>query len=190
MAWTKKKGVQYALAGMGVVYILLFAGYLVYAFAGTQAPSGPSELEAHPERQAEILARQRAEEMQGRLGLSEEQTKQIAGIFAGQEGGQPADGDPRERWRAMREEVAKVLTPEQQAQMEQERGRFGGPGGGPGGPRGMMMSPERMEALKAKMTPEQRERFEKKAQQWQQRRGQRGGGRGGQGPQRPGPPQQ
>ena len=179
MRWLTKTRVQYSLAGMGVVYLILFVGYLVYA--GTKQPtqSGPSELEAHPERQQEILARQRAEEMQQRLNLSDEQTQKIAEIMQKNAPNPSPDGNFREQMRAAREEIATVLTAEQKAQMEQTRGQFGGPGGprGPGG----RMSPERMEALKDKMTPEQKARFEKKMESFgggrRQQGGQGGGGR-------------
>jgi len=184
VGWLKKAPVKYALAGVGAVYLLLFVAYLVYAGVERMKPRGPSELEAHPERQEEILARQRAEDLRDQLDLSDEQTQQLADIFCAQgraphPSGPPDRGDFRGRWQAAQEEIAQVLTPEQQARMEQMRGQFAGRGGGPGrgGPRGGM-SPERIDALKEKMTPEQRARFEKRVQEWQQRRQQWGGGRG------------
>jgi Spy/CpxP family protein refolding chaperone len=181
MRWLTKARVKYTLAGVGAVYILLFIGYLVYAGVMRTAPQGPSELEANPERQDEILAQRRADELRQQLKLSEEQTQRLADIFQkNQSSNPPGAGDFRERWRAAQAEIAQVLTPEQQALMDQMRGQFAGPGG----PRGRI-TPERIEALKQKMTPEQRARFEKRWQQWQQRRGQRGGPRGqGRPPQR------
>ena len=195
MAWITKNRVKYVLASIGAVYAVLFVGYLIYAGVTRMAPQGPSELEAHPEKQDEILARQRVEEFKSRLSLTDEQTQRIADILAahggGFPGGGPPDGNFRGRWQGLRDQIAQVLTPEQQAQAQQMMGQFGGPGGGGqqgqfggrgrGGPMGRM-TPERVESLKQKMTPEQQERFQKlidqmqqRRQQWQGRRGQRGG---------------
>ncbi len=197
MTWITKTRLKYALAGAGAVYILLFVGYLVYAGTRSAAPQGPSELEAHPERQAEIVAQRRAEELRDQLQLSEEQTRQIAAIFLKYETQPPQDGDRRDRWRAQQEEINGVLTAEQRLKLQETRGQFGGPGGpgvagGPGGPGGPQrpggppaaggpqgqLTPERIESLKQSMTPEQRERFDKATQRMQKMRGQRGGGRG------------
>ena len=202
MAWITKARLKYALAGAGAVYIILFIGYLVYAGTGTSTPRGPSELEAHPERQAEIVARRRAEELRDQLELTEDQTQKIAAIYLKYDSEQPPEGDRRERWRAQQQDIEAVLTPDQREKWEQIRAQFRGPGGpgGPdgfGGPGGMrspgapgapggapvQITPERIESLKQSMTPEQRERFEKASQRLQQMRGgggQRGGGQGGQ----------
>ena len=192
MAWITKTRLKYALAGAGVFYLILMAGYLVYAGIRHDSAQrqGPSELEAHPERQAEIVARRRAEELRDRLQLTEEQTQKIAEIYLNNPQEEFGDGNSREQHKAMREEIDRVLTPEQKAQMEQSRGGFRGPGG----PQGAI-TPERMDNLKAIMTPEQRERFEKAAQRMQQMRGgPRGDGQGrgpgrerGQGRERPRP---
>jgi len=177
MRWVNKKHVKYALAGIGACYVAVFAGYLAYTTMKPVAPSGPSELEAHPERQEEILAQRRAEEMKERLGLTDDQTAKLSELFAAQRPPDgppgPGDGDPRERWRAMQEKINEVLTPEQQQKMEEGRGQFGGRGGPFRG-----MTPERIESLKSKMTPEQRERFEKRIAEFQQRMQQRGRERG------------
>jgi hypothetical protein len=196
MKETTKKYVKYVFAGIGVVYLVLFVGYLVYAGVKRSQPRGPSELEANPERQEEIMAERRAQDLKEQLGLSDEQMKKIAEIFAqrGQDGppmGPPGPG----AWRGMRDEVAKVLTPEQQAQLEQMRGPGGRGGpGGPGGPGGFggfgaLTDPDRIESLEKSMSPEQKARFEKKFQEWTERRqrwGRRGpGGRGQGGPGQP-----
>ena len=181
MRWLTKTRMKYTLAGVGILYLLLGIGLLVYAGVKHMEPSGPSELEEHPERQQEILARQRTEEMRTRLGLTDEQAKQIAEIMAAnQPAGAQDGGDPRGRWRGLQEQIGKVLTPDQQQRAEQMRGQFAGKGGPRGG-----ISPERMDALKEKMTPELRARFEKRMQDMQQRQGQR---RGQQGAGTPGPP--
>ncbi|MBX7258210.1 MAG: hypothetical protein K1Y02_17745 [Candidatus Hydrogenedentes bacterium] len=211
MNWLTSKRVKYALAGIGAVYAVLFVGYLVYAgVTSATKQSGPSELEAHPERAAEIKAMQRADQMQERLGLSDEQTQQIADILLAQnaemQGGMPPSGGPQgfmERMQAVREQIKGVLTPEQQAEFEKmgpgamggpgggpgrfgmRRGQGGPPPGGPGGeggpPRGPMgMSEDRQKELKAEMTPEQQERFDKAMKRMEERR------RNMQGP--PGPP--
>lgn len=202
MAWITKTRLKYALAGAGALYIILFVGYLVYAGTRTATPQGPSELEAHPERQAEIVSRRRAEELRDQLQITEDQTQKIAAIYLKYESNQSPDGEPRGRWREQQKEIDLVLTPDQREQLEQIRAQFRGPGGpggpegfgGPGGMRGqgtpgapggapVQITPERIESLKQSMTPEQRERFEKAAQQMQ-RRG--SGGPGGQGGQRGG----
>jgi hypothetical protein len=186
MKWLTKTRVKYALAGVGGVYLLLLISYFVYAGVKGADPVGPSELEAHPERQDEILAQRRAEELRGQLGLSDEQTQRIAQIYEAQKDSGPgddsqADGDSRERRRQTHDQIDQVLTPEQKTALEQSRGQSRGPGG----PRGQI-SPERIESIKEKMSPEQRQRFEKRIEQWQQRRQQRRGGQGpgGQGPRR------
>jgi len=197
MAWITTKRVKYALAGIGAVYAVLLVAYLVYAGVTRMAPQGPSELEAHPERQDEILARQRVDEFKSRLSLTDEQAQRITEILAAQGGGFPRGGPPdgnfQGRSQGVRDQIAQVLTPEQQAQAQQMMGQFGGRGGGnpggrgAGGPMGRM-SPERLESLKQKMTPEQQERFQKKIDQMQQRRQQWQGGRGQRGgPQQPRP---
>ncbi len=184
MQWMTKARVKYVLAGIGAVYLVLFVGYLVYAGVTRTRPTGPSELEAHPERQNEILAKQRAEDLQAQLKLSDDQTQKVAEILSKNQMDPSAGGDFRERFRATRDEIGKVLTPEQQAQAEQMRGLFRGPGG-PGGPMARL-TPERIDSLKKNMTPDQRARFEKRIEDWQQRRQQwRGGNRQGPG----GPPQ-
>jgi hypothetical protein len=201
MAWVTKNRVKYVLAGIGAVYAVLLVAYLVYAGVTQMAPQGPSELEAHPEKQDEILARQRVDEFKSRLSLTDEQTQRITDILAahggGFPGGGPPDGNFRGRWQGVRDQIAQVLTPEQQAQAQQMMGQFGGPGGGGqqgqfggrggGGPMGRM-TPERVESLKQKMTPEQQGRFQKMIDQMQQRRQQWQGGRGQRGgPQQPRP---
>jgi hypothetical protein len=204
MAWLKKPWVKYTLAGIGVIYIILGVGYLVYAGTRPTVPDGPSELEAHPEQQAQILAHQRAEELRTQLQLTDEQTKKLEAIFIKFDSAQSPEGDPRNRWRAQREEIEAILTPEQKALWEQLRGQMRGPGGpggfgdpaglgGPGGfppppppgtggpnaaggPRGQL-TPERIGQLKQSMTPDQQQRFDKAMQQMQRFR--QGGGRGG-----------
>jgi hypothetical protein len=185
MGWLSNKKVKYTLAGIGVVYLVLGVGGLIYFMAHRTAAQGPSELEAHPERQEEIRAQMRVEEMKKNLGLSDEQTRQLTEVFAAQHapddpGGGPGPGDPREHWRGMREAINKILTPEQQQRMEETRGQFNGRGGP-----GRWMTPERMDALKAKMTPDEKERFEKRVQEWQSRGGRPRRSPGQDGPRRP-----
>jgi Spy/CpxP family protein refolding chaperone len=191
MTTQKRLWIKYVFAGIGAVYLVLFAAYILYAAMREKAPTGPSELELHPERQAAIRARERAEELRERLTLSEEQTRKISDIFARMqpEAGTPEGGDRRERFRLIQEEIGKILTPEQRALQEQMG--FAGPGrpGGPGGPgrRGgpFGMNPERMEELQKAMTPEQKERFEKRMERMRERMP--FGPRGNRGPGHPGP---
>lgn len=181
-----KKRLKQVFAGLGALYVVLFAAYLAYAAVNRKSASGPSELELHPEKQAEIRAQQRAEELRDRLNLTPEQTAAVAEIFQKQPPmGGPPGGDPREGFKALREALRKVLTPEQQALEEQSRPRGPGRGrggpGGPGGPPGM--NSERMDAIKEAMSPEQKERFEKQIERMRQRMpmGPGPGGPGGQG---------
>ncbi len=126
MKWLTSTRVKYALAAIGAVYLVLFVGYLVYAGVKPERPKGPSELEANPERAAEIKAMQRAEQLKERLNLSDEQTQQIADIFYAQsaemQGAMPAPGAGpdgfRERMQAVQEQIKQVLTPEQLAEFE------------------------------------------------------------------------
>ncbi len=203
MHFMPKGRLKHILAGLGAVYLVLFAGYLIHAALNRSTVQGPSDLELHPEKAAEIRAKERAEELQTRLKLTDEQTKQAVEIFQkhapmGGPGG-PPPGDPREGFQAMRDELCKILTPEQQA-LQSQMGPPGGPGGprGPGGPGGPGRGPggppgmnsERMDALKSAMTPEQKERFEKQMERMKNRMppGPPGGGRGGPGGGPPGGP--
>lgn len=185
MRWMTAQNVKYGLAGLGAVYLVVFAGYLVYAGLKPSPPKGPSELALHPEREDEILARRRAEEMQEELKLTDEQTQRIANILTAQPmdepfgfgpGDGPSGGDFRSRFREIQEQIQQVLTTEQQAMLQAQREQFMGRGG-PGG----RFSPERIESLRKIMTPEQQERFDRALEQWQRRRGPggRGGGPGG-----------
>jgi len=167
---TLKGKLKYILAAIGAVYAVLFVGWAVYAVVNRPGAAGPSELELHPERAGEIRAQERVAEMRERLNLSDEQTQKIQAIL---EEFRPGEGgDPRERFRAMRDAVSEVLTPEQREQEEQMRPRGPGGPGGPGGRRGgpPFMNPERMEEVKNAMTPEQRERFEKRMELMRERR--------------------
>ncbi|MDQ1256824.1 MAG: hypothetical protein QG656_1424, partial [Candidatus Hydrogenedentes bacterium] len=89
MMWMPKGRLKYVLAGIGALYAVGFVAYVVYAGVTKKGPTGPSELELHPERQAEIQARERAERMQDELKLSDEQTQKVAEIFLSHE---QADG--------------------------------------------------------------------------------------------------
>lgn len=172
------KRVKYTLAVVGTLYAFAFTGYLIYAATHRTAQTGPSDLEAHPEKQAEVLAARRAQEMKERLGLTDEQAKQIEELHK-QNTQDPIQGPPdrdkfRERMQAEREAMAKILTPEQLEKMQQMRG----PGGGGRGPGNREQMQQRMQELMKKMTPEQRERMQKQLDRFQQRRN----GRDRQGP--------
>ncbi|HPO14927.1 MAG TPA: hypothetical protein PLI09_15905 [Candidatus Hydrogenedentes bacterium] len=190
MGWLASKKVKYALAGIGALYLVFGAGYLIYFIAFRNSAQGPSELEMYPEREQEIRAQMRVDEMKENLGLSDEQAEQLGKVFASQrppaDGGGPGRDDPREHWRSMRDEINKILTPEQQQRLEESRGQFRGRGGP--GPR---MTQERIDALKEKMTSDEKEHFEKTIKDWEKRRNRRGprpGSRSGQdGPPPPGP---
>jgi len=166
---TRKIGVKQVFAALGAIYLVLFLGYLVWAGAKGMRPAGPSDLEAHPERQDEILAKQRAEEIRSRLGLNDEQTQRVAEFL--QSAGDLGPGGFRGRREAMREEMAKILTPEQLAKLDEGRG-FGPGGGGPPG----RMGRARMEEIRNKMTPEQQKRLDARLQDMRDKRAARGGG--------------
>ena len=147
------------LAGLGVVYLVAFLFWGVYAYATSETQRGASELAANPERQDQILARRRAEDVRAGLGLSDEQTDQLAALIEKQTLKARAvraesAGNmelQRERMMALREEAQQdidaLLTPEQREKLEAlpmhermrifGRGAFGGPppGMAPGGPR-------------------------------------------------------
>jgi hypothetical protein len=81
MAFITKTRVKYVFAGIGAVYLVLMVGYLVYRGVTPGQKQGPSDLEANPDRQEEILARRRALELQQQLKLTDEQTDKIADIY-------------------------------------------------------------------------------------------------------------
>jgi Spy/CpxP family protein refolding chaperone len=163
-----KGRLKQVLACIGGIYVVLVVAYVVYAAVNWKSPSGPSELELNPEKQAELRAQRSAEMARERLNLSPEQTAAVTEIFKKNlPTDAPPAGGPGEQFRAIHEEIDKVLTPEQRAAEEQMRGRGPGGPGGPGGPPGM--NPERMDALKEAMTPEQKERFEKQMERMRQR---------------------
>jgi len=74
---------KYVLAAVGVLYLVGAALWAAFAVMNAAGKQGPSELALHPDRQDTILARQRAAAMQADLGLSEEQTIELAAIFEG-----------------------------------------------------------------------------------------------------------
>ncbi|MDQ1258142.1 MAG: hypothetical protein QG656_2751, partial [Candidatus Hydrogenedentes bacterium] len=63
--------------GFCVVFVVLG----VYTFATYEPPAGPSELALHPERQDEIKADRRAQELQQTLSLNDDQTAQVSAII-------------------------------------------------------------------------------------------------------------
>ncbi|MBP9002866.1 MAG: hypothetical protein KBH78_04490 [Candidatus Hydrogenedentes bacterium] len=165
---------QWLLAAAGVIYLLGGIGWAVYHFAVSGNRSqGPSELAIHPEKAGEIMARDRAQQLRERLGLSDEQTEQVTRIL--KEG---AEGPPGpETMRRVMEQVRSVLTPEQQQQLGTGPGALGPPPGMPGPPGGgrrggpgWRMDPDRLEALKEHVPPEMRERFEQRVQEMKERR--------------------
>lgn len=131
---------KYALATLGVVYAIGTVIWIVMLTSKAYAPSGPSDLAQHPERQEELLALRRAEKMQTDLGLSAEQTSKVAKIMEGFQAERKArflsapEGQPMARMQAMmelrekvRDDLSTVLTPEQLDAYEgAQQQRFGG----------------------------------------------------------------
>jgi len=185
MSEKKRPWWQYLLAVVGAGYLVAGAAWGVHALAKRPAgPRGPSEIAAHPERAGEIMARERAEEMKQRLGLSDEQTAKIAELLKADADGPPGPASMR----AVMEKIREVLTPEQREKMGGGPGALGPPPGMRGGP-GQRVTPERMEALNEHMTPEQRQKFDAGMKRMQERRGaMRGRFGGGPGGMPPGPP--
>ena len=210
MSPVTKKRVQYAFAAIGAVYLIYFLGYLVKAAVQYAKPTGPSEMEAHPERQGEIMAQRRVEELRTRLELTEDQVQKISALFS--DPSKDMQGGPG-RGQAMREEIAKILTPEQLAKFNQQRGPGGpggvegpggtaGPGGAPpdgappggdppGGPGGQgrphgPASSEQIAAVREKMTTDQQEKLDKLVKEMEKHRPPSNGG----GPGGPGGPRQ
>lgn len=170
------------LAALGVVYTVAFAVWLACALAKPSAPAGATELAAHPERQEEILAERKAQELQEQLSLSDEQTMKVADILYNyrQKRGVPPGGGPSGMFEAMqvqqniaeqmRTEIQSLLTDEQRAAFAESpmpgmppfrRGdRIGPPRGAPpeGGPPGggpRRGGPERL----ANMSRQERREF-------------------------------
>ncbi len=151
MKWITMERVKFLVAGISVFYLVLFIGYVTYLGLEQVEPEPESaELAATQEPLQEIMTLDRARELQERLGLSNEQTKQIAEIFFAQS--QENGPDPilsgedyrariearRAQRRAMHEQIREVLTPEQQLQYDELRRSFLGPRGGFLGPNPMM----------------------------------------------------
>lgn len=186
-----KKYLKFVLAGLGVIYLVVAVAYGAWKGWSSLQPTGPSEMALHPERQNEIMAQQRADEMAGRLGLDDAQKAALEKILAETPPGPPPGpgGEGRGRMDGMREKLKDILTPEQQARLDAGPrgpggmggpggpggpGGFRGPGGGPGGPFGM--SDERKEQLIGAMTPDQQVRFKKQLEDMARRRPPRPGG--------------
>jgi len=68
------------LAGAGVVTIVACAVYGGSRLVGREA-GGPSSLTLHPERQNEILAQRRADQLREELNLSPEQTARVFEVY-------------------------------------------------------------------------------------------------------------
>ncbi|HOQ90169.1 MAG TPA: hypothetical protein PLX03_08530 [Candidatus Hydrogenedentes bacterium] len=179
---------QWLLAAASVIYLVGGIGWgAYYLFSRTSSARGPSEMAVHPERAGEIMARERAEQLRQRLGLTEEQTQQVTRIL--QEG---ASGPPGpETMRRVMEQVRGVLTPEQQQRLGDGPGALGPPPGAPGGPRGgpgLRMDIDRIEKLETHVPPELQERFKQRLQEMRERRSRWGGPGGGPGGPPGGPP--
>ena len=135
MPWWK-----YGLAALGVVYAIGTVIWIVLLVSKTYAPSGPTALAMHPEQQDALLALRRAEKMQADLGLTPEQTEQVAKIMEGFHAERKErflsapEGQPMARMQAMMElrekvrtELSTVLTPEQLEQYSDgQQQRFSG----------------------------------------------------------------
>jgi len=72
---------KWFLAAVGVAYLVGGAVWLAFHIAPDGETPGPSELALHPERQEEILAQRRADELAGKLGLDAEQAAEMAAVM-------------------------------------------------------------------------------------------------------------
>ncbi len=109
--------------------------YALYnAWASQPANTGPTELTLHPERQQEIMAERRADRIQEKLNLSDEQAAQMEEIMRGmgeemrRMGPPPAGGGIREmmarrrgHMQQMDEKVRAILDDEQFEKYQAEK---------------------------------------------------------------------
>jgi Spy/CpxP family protein refolding chaperone len=125
--------IKLLLAGVGVITLVVAAGYLAKMAVTPAQHHGPSELSLHPERQDSILAGRRAQMLQKRLGLNSDQTKQVAQLI--EKAKKESDGfisdptlDPGAKLMAARSKMQDVmaqieplLTPEQKEKFGAQR---------------------------------------------------------------------
>ena len=143
-----------ALAVLGALYVIAFVAWAIHAVYGrTVRQHGATELAAHPERQDEILAARKAEQLQDLLGLSHDQTQWLQDFIYDARKNRPGPPpvDPEDRAASMEARMAEMqerrafieglLTEEQLAKLQELPRAVVGPllgsGGGPGGPPGM-----------------------------------------------------
>lgn len=164
---------QWLLAAVGVAYLLGAAGWRLYVLVVAESRfRGPSEIAVHPEKAREMMARDRADQLRTRLGLTEEQTEQLTRILQAGAEGPPGP----ETYRQVLDRVRGILTPAQRQLLGDgpdalgpPPGMPGPPGGGRRGGAGRRMDPDRLEALKEHVPPEMLERFEQRVQEIKER---------------------
>lgn len=126
--WSKKK--RLAAAGGLAAVSLACAAFMIYGYVSGARPKGPSELTLHPEKQDTIVAERRAAQFKERLGLTDDQTEQLAQMLQRfrnemREQRKQMKGEPAERLALGRakvqgfaDQLRGMLTEEQQAKFD------------------------------------------------------------------------
>jgi Spy/CpxP family protein refolding chaperone len=133
----KKKPVskgKTAVAAIAGAFCVVFGVAVVLTTMHRPGRTGPSELARNPDKQDEILAQRKAEDLQKRLELTDEQTAAVTRIITAAKKGaaqllEEHKGDKNgiimaaiARRDEAGNEIRKLLTPEQQAKFDEMRG--------------------------------------------------------------------
>ncbi len=105
------------LAGVGVVYLIGGGVWAGQAYWKNRNAVQQPNLAAHPERAGEMLLDREVDKLNGQLGLSDDQKKQVHDILA--KAG-VTDAPPVQAMQGMleaRKKIREILTPEQQEKM-------------------------------------------------------------------------
>jgi Spy/CpxP family protein refolding chaperone len=122
----KHSKLKLILAGIGVVYLVGAGVWAGQAYWKSRTAERQPNLAAHPERAGEMLLDREVERFNEKLGLSDEQKRQVRDIL---EQAGALNAPPPQAMQGMmeaRKKIREILTPEQQEKMGQaENARMG-----------------------------------------------------------------
>jgi Spy/CpxP family protein refolding chaperone len=122
----KHSKLKLILAGIGVVYLVGAGVWAGQAYWKNRTAERQPNLAAHPERAGEMLLDREVERFNEKLGLSDEQKRQVRDIL---EKAGALNAPPPQAMQGMmeaRKKIREILTPEQQEKMGQaENARMG-----------------------------------------------------------------